>query len=219
VRTVLVARDGQPFWDDLERLLARVNARIVCCTGDEIIEAAGEAGAGLVILGGETHRMAGAFLGCARVVVRADGAGVRIDEGARPPLAHAGWPVPEEAFLELTARMLRVAERRTFRVLLRILRPRTQETVMGQSEDFSVTGMALRTASRLERGEPLVIALHLPGHELPVRLLAEVTREWAHPADGAPMVGARFVGLDEPTRLLLRDFVWGGAEPPATGPR
>jgi hypothetical protein len=211
VRTVLVARDDQPFWGAVELLLARANARVVSCTGAEILEAAAETGPDLVVLGPETHRMAGSYLGRAQIVMNGEPAsGVRLIDATRPAVAHAGWPLSEETFLELTARMLRVAERRTFRALVRILRPRLQQTFMGQSEDFSLSGMALRSAVALERGEPIVVSLHLPGSKGSIQLLGEVTREATDPVDGSRYYGVRFLNLDPPLQRKLRDFVWEG---------
>lgn len=203
-------RDGAPWWDELAQRLARANARIVSCTPEEAVAAADETGPELVILGEEVHRSRGRAIHRPQLVIRPGApTPVAFVEGARPPLAYAAWPVPAEVFLEVTARMLRVAERRTFRTLIRVLRPRVRESFMATSEDFSLTGMGLRADSPLERGETLVVSLHLPGGHGSLQLLAEVTREALDPADGRRYYGARFVNLDAPTRTKLREFVWG----------
>jgi hypothetical protein len=209
MRTVLLVRDGASFWDEVGSRLAKANARVVACTAEELAVAADEVGPDLVVLGEQVHRGPGAALRQPRIVVREQlQPTVQVVDGSRPPLALAGWPLPEGTFLELTARMLRVSERRIFRALIRILRPRVQESVMGTSLDFSITGMALRSGTALELGEPVVISLHLPGGKGSLRLLSEVTRVASDPTDASTFYGARFLNLDQPTRQSLREFVW-----------
>lgn len=209
MRTVLLVRDDAAFWDEVGSRLGKANARVVACTAEELVAAADEVGPDLVVLSDRVHQGAGAGLRQPRIVVRLEPQpSVRVVDGSRPPLAFAGWPLPEATFLELTARMLRVSERRTFRALIRILRPRVRETVMGTSLDFSITGMALRTETALELGETVVISLHLPAGRGSLSLLSEVTRVASDPTDASTFYGARFLNLDPPTRQSLREFVW-----------
>lgn len=211
VRTVLLVRDAGGFWAEVESHLAKVNARVVACTAPELATALDEVGPDLVVLGEAVHRTLGGVLTRPQIVVRREPTpAVQVVDGARPALAFAGWPLPEATFLELTARMLRVSERRTFRALIRIFRPRVRESLMGISLDFSLSGMALRTDQALELGETLVISLHLPGGKGSLSLLSEVTRTATDPTDGTTYYGARYVNLDPPTRQTLREFVWSG---------
>jgi len=207
MRTVLVVRDGRELWGEVTALLDRANARVVSCAPHELATAIEDAGPDLVILPEEVRRDGPRVLR-PQLVLSASGEGVRVDEGARPPLARFAWPLEAEVFLEITARMLRVSERRSFRALIRVLRSRTRESAMGTSQDFSLSGMAFRTAMPLTIGEPVVISLHLPGGRGSIQLLAQVSRESLDPADGEPYYGARFVGLEPSVRALLRDFVW-----------
>jgi hypothetical protein len=202
-----VVRDERPLWAELAALLGKVNARVVACTPAEIADAADEAGPDLVLLAERVRRETGGTLQRPQLVLREDG-GVLFVEGSRPPVTFFSWPMKEDAFLELTARMLRVSERRTFRALIRVLRTRTRESAMGTSQDFSLSGMSFRTPLALERGEPVVISLHLPGGRGSMQLLAEITREAVDPADGEAYYGARFGGLEPEVRAMLRDFVW-----------
>jgi hypothetical protein len=205
---VLVVRDDQAPWDEVAALLEKANARVVSCTQEEVAAAADEAGPDLVLWSDRVRRGARPAVQRPQLVMRPDGEGVLFVEGSRPPVAFFSWPLPEEVFLELTARMLRVSERRSFRALIRVLRTRTRESAMGTSQDFSLSGVAFRTSLTLQCGEPIVVSLHLPGGRGSVQLLGEVSRQAIDPADGEPYYGARFVGLEPEVRTLLRDFVW-----------
>lgn len=211
MRTVLVVRDDGGFWAEVEARLAKANARVVACTAADLTATVDEVGPDLVVLGEAVHRAQKEALMRPQIVVRREASpGVQVVEGARPALAYAGWPLAETTFMELTARMLRVSERRIFRALIRILRPRIRESFMATSLDFSLTGIALRTDHLLELGETVVISLHLPGGKGSLRLLSEVTRLATDPTDGSTYYGARYLNLDPPTRRSLREFVWGG---------
>ncbi len=209
MRTVLVVRDGRPLWDEVVAFLEKAHARVVSCTPEEAAAATDEAGPDLVLMPDEVRRGAGAALQRPQLVLREGSGGVTFVEGSRPPVAHFAWPLSEGVFLELTARMLRVSERRVFRALVRVLRTRTRDSAMGTSQDFSLSGMAFRAPLRLEPGEPVVVSLHLPGGKGSMQLLAEITRESVDPSDGEVYFGARFSGLEPEVRSLLREFVWG----------
>lgn len=208
VRTVLVVSEGEFPWADLKRLLAKANARIVECTLARFAETAGRTKPDLVVLDEQTHRTAGSSLQHPHVVVRTGAAsGVTIPAHARPPVAWVSWPVDDDVFLEITARMLRVSERRTFRALIRVFVPRSGQWFMGRSEDFSLTGLAFHCDRSFAPGEPLVVSLHLPGRAGGVEFSVEVTREVVNPADGKTYLGARFVRLEPAVRRKLDDFI------------
>lgn len=210
MRTVLLVRDGRAFWAEVESRLAKANARVVVCTAAGLA-ATDQAGYDLVVLDEQLHREQGRTLQRPRIVLRESAEpAVTIVDGERPALAYAAWPLPEAAFLELTARMLRVSERRTFRTLIRILRPRMQVATMGTSLDFSLTGMALRTEQVLEPGETAVVSMHLPGGRESLRFLTEVTRVATDPTDASTYYGVRFVNLDAASQQKLREFVLQG---------
>lgn len=211
MRTVLVARERGERWDTVLAWLETVHARVVQCAPSGLLAAADEAGPDLVVAGADLRVVADDLARPCIFIGTGPSPGIRIDDAVRPPRAEIVWPVSAESFLELTARMMRVAERRGFRALIRVLRPRRQESIMGTSLDFSLTGMALRVAEPLEPSEPLVISMHLPGGRGSLRLLAEVTRTALDPEDGTPYYGARFVALDAAARQTLREFVWGGS--------
>lgn len=210
VRTVLVVREGPIPWDDVKRLLARANARLVECTLAQLADVAGRTSPDLVVLSEDAHRAAGSSLQLPQVVMRATGkTGVIMPNGAKPPRAWVSWPLDESTFLEVTARMLRVSERRTFRVLIRIFLPRSGEWFLGRSQDFSLTGLAFHLDRAFTPGEPLVVYLHLPGEGGPVQFDVEVTRTTVNPEDGRAYHGARFVQSDPELRRKLNDFISG----------
>lgn len=208
MRTVLLVSEGEFPWADLKRLLAKANARIVECTFARFAETAGRTKPDLVVMDEQTHRAAGSSLQHPHVVVRFGAAsGVTIPAHAQPPVAWVSWPVDDSVFLEITARMLRVSERRTFRALIRVFVPRSGQWFMGRSEDFSLTGLAFHCDRSFAAGEPLVVSLHLPGGAGGVEFSVEVTREVVNPADGKTYLGARFVRLEPAVRRKLDDFI------------
>lgn len=210
VRTVLVVCEGQIPWDDVKRLLGRANARVADCTLAQLGEAASRTNPDLVILGEEAHQAALSSFQRPRIVVFAGGkAEVTMPANSRPPLARVPWPIDEATFLEVTARMLRVSERRTFRALIRILPPGSSDWFLGRSEDFSLTGLAFHADRAFVPGDPLVVSLHLPGDEGAIQFDVVVTREAVDPHHRTAYYGARFVQLAPETRRKLQDFIVG----------
>lgn len=208
MRTVLVVCEGRVPWNDVKRLLAKANARIADCTLAQLEEASDRTNPDLVMLDETAHQAAGRLLRQPQVVVRSGGAaGVTMPTHARPAVAWVSWPLDERTFLEMTARMLRVTERRTFRTLIRIFFPRSGEWLIGRSEDFSLTGLSFHIDRTFTPGEPLVVYLHLPDDGGAVQFEVEMTREAVNPADGGRYHGARFVRLEPQVLRKIREFI------------
>ena len=118
-----------------------------------------------------------------------------------------GWPLERDQFLEITSRMLTIAPRRSFKTLIRIFGENDEVGGVGQSKDFSLTGLAFQTGKRLKEGETVAISFSIPEAKQSMRLEANVVRSAPENEGKDGIYGARFVDLGGEDRRLLTAFI------------
>ena len=115
------------------------------------------------------------------------------------------WPVASTKFLKLTSELSLLAERRTFRAILRLFQGDDDFPAMGQSIDFSSSGLAFRTQSDFTLGERINVSFSLPGVETSLRMPIEIVRKADETA--GMVYGARFLGMDSMDRRAIDKFI------------
>ena len=115
------------------------------------------------------------------------------------------WPVTSEEFLNLTSELSLLAERRAFKAILRLFQGDNDFPAMGQSIDFSSSGLAFRAQSDFDLGERIDVSFSLPGVDTSLRMPVEIVRK----ADEIAGItyGARFLGLDAQDSRAIDKFI------------
>jgi uncharacterized protein (TIGR02266 family) len=80
---------------------------------------------------------------------------------------------------------------------------------VGLAENISEGGVFVATHNLRELGSILTVHLALPGHERPICATCEVrwVRIYNEASDTPPGMGLRFLDLDAPDELMIREFV------------
>ncbi len=213
MKRILLIEDGRPFWPRIRDLLAKVNAVVEEARVGDAVPAAPELRPDLVVIGDTSYdsRPRGWWNGALLVLEkgRAPDYLSPLGEGERRMAASSS--IDERSFLALTSRMLGVSERRLFCAVIGIKRVGNTHVHMGASREFSLTGLSFALAVELRQGERIVVSFYIPGARRRVSLEAEVMRAFADPGDGSSCYGARFVGLGDEEREMLKRFVWAEA--------
>jgi len=201
VKTICLLRDERPFWPDISRGLESVNALL---TNDI---SAGRPD--LIITGPDTlGSLPASVEGISKLVI--------VGKGARTPdikprdIHYIEWPVSKETFLETTSRMLYIQERRVFHALISITLKGKNETYMGNSENFSISGVAFKVDAPLKTGDTVTIGFYMPNIARRINVDAEVVRATQDPSDRSAYYGAKFINMGTAEKKLLGDFIEKG---------
>jgi hypothetical protein len=209
LKKICLIKDERPLWAEVEKYLGGVNARVCILSGqpdaDEIVRFEPN----LIIANARAHHGLVHKIRKFPVIVLKDGTPpVALVRGAaQRNLMITGWPLQRGQFLEITSRMLSVAPRRVFRTLIRIFVDGESVGSLGQSKDFSRSGVAFKTERRLKRGEKITISFSLPEEDTSLRLGAEVVRVAPDQSEGNVHYGARFMALPANKMSLLNSFI------------
>jgi hypothetical protein len=211
VLNVYILKDDGDCWPDVERCLRSVNANVIPIDPDCDPDDLKKRTPNLVIVGEGAWNEILDFRLRKQVMIiigQKGRPGTITPSPDNEKRVSVGWPVTAEEFLNLTSELSRLAERRTFRSILRLFQGDSEFPVMGQSLDFSSSGLAFRSQGDFELGERLDVSFSLPGLETSLRLTVKIMRK----ADevGGTTYGARFLGMDALDRRVVDEFVMQG---------
>ncbi len=107
------------------------------------------------------------------------------------------------------SRLLAVAPRSSLRVMVRIVVNIGEGAAleMAQSENFSETGMLVRTGEPYPMGSRLSFEFHLGGDRLPIRGEGEVVRQTTPGRESLRGIGIRFVSFERDGLLRLQRYL------------
>ena len=211
MKNVYVFPDDGPHWDEIEEYLRSVNAKIVHFHDDVDPQDLKKVPPGICVIGEKSNSslLSYRLRNHVIIVVRDKGAPGEISPAPNnPKMVTVNWPMTAEAFLKLTAELAKLSERKMFRTLLRIFPEDGSSPAIGQSLDFSHSGMGLRTAHYMAIGARVEISLSLPKLDKSVRFPAQIAR--SSPGSEETDYGAMFTGLDEERRKILDEFILQG---------
>jgi hypothetical protein len=211
VKRLLFIADSRSHWEDVEGLLGGANTHTRTLSPLEAHRDLKKEKPDLLILGdADLDLFAEVGKDLAKLIISENlppGTVIRAREGRN--IVKIGWPADEEVLQELTRRLLLVPERKPCRKGLRITARKERRTFRGESKDFSLTGMAFRTAGTLTAGEEIIVAFGLNGRGGDLDLEAQVVRSLPDCAGARILYGARFNLLSPEDRHSLERFVWG----------
>ena len=81
---------------------------------------------------------------------------------------------------------------------------------MGQSENFSLTGMAFRSTLPLEKGDEVTVSFNVPGVKKRIQIGCAIARVVAGDSGDGKLFGASYLGLESGTQRLLTEFILNG---------
>ncbi len=210
MKRLYIIDDRRPLWREIALLLEEINAEIHIITGEEALQAFEGDRPDLLIVGEEArHLVPRSVRDLSRILVSGEvppGEILRAREGRH--IVRLGWPMDREALFELTSRILNVPERRPHQTPVLVLARGHEEAANGQSEDFSLTGMAFRTVSAFARNEEVTIAFGNGARGEGLRLEAAVVRSVPGRPGETILYGVRFLPLAPADRHSLERFVW-----------
>lgn len=107
------------------------------------------------------------------------------------------------------SRLLSVAPRSSLRLMVRIVVNIGEGAAleMAQSENFSETGMLVRTGEVYPMGSRLSFEFHLGGDRLPIRGEGEVVRQTTAGREQVRGIGIRFVSFERDGLMRLQRFL------------
>jgi len=200
VKTICILRDARPFWPDISRGLESVNALL---TNDI---SAGRPD--LIITGPDALKsLPPQAAGIPKLVIV--GKGSPVPDIKPRDLNYIEWPVSKEVFLETTSRLLYIQGRRVFHALISITLKGKDETYMGNSENFSLSGLAFKVDAPLKTGDTVTIGFYMPNIARRINVDAEVVRATRDPS-GLVYYGAKFINMGTAEKKLLGEFVEKG---------
>lgn len=208
-KNIYIIKDGSTFWKKIEWLLTNVNAKIFTFNEQSAPDIKFDPKPDLVIAAEPVYkRISFLFQNYPRLIIQdSDSFNPTIHESKDKEYGIASWPVEDGAFLELTSSMLNLPERKVFRTLIRIF-PFGKETFyIGQSENFSLTGIAFKSEANLNHGDGVTISFHVPVISANLKLDAKVVREYYIKDSDATFYGARFIDVDDKDKDILFKFV------------
>jgi hypothetical protein len=210
VKHLIVINDGKPHWEEIEDILSQVNARMQTLSPAEGRKGLAREAPNLLILGEESFPLfADTSRDLTKLVISEElspGSIVRAREGRN--VVKVGWPGNGKIFQELTRRLLYVPERRPFRTGLLILDSREERSLQGETEDFSLTGIAFRTTGVLETNREVALSIGDSRRDKGISIEAQIVRSAPDSSGGGTLYGARFIRLSPEGRHALERFVW-----------
>ena len=204
---VYIIKDEGDHWRKVERLLESVNANVLPldpnCSPDDLKRTPN-----LVIAGEGAWNEFLEFKLRKQVMIIIGQSG---EPGKVTPApdnekkVSVSWPITSLEVLNLTSKMSLLAERRAFKAILRLFHGDNDFPAMGQSIDFSSSGLAFRAQSDFDLGERIDVSFSLPGVDTSLRMPVEIVRK----ADEIAGItyGARFLGLDAMDRQAIDKFI------------
>jgi hypothetical protein len=208
MKKVLLMNDGKFFWQTVEVFLGGINAGVRTIDTGAPEEAIAGEDADLLLLGAGQYRARGVPRGCRKAIVIDDeGSLCEVPDTLRRGVSCLQWPCEREHFLEKTASTLGVAPRKIFKAVIRIFVPAAQYGAVGESSDFSMTGMSFTSESFFATGQKISVSLSLPGGKQSILLGGRVTRSKTDDGNSCTLYGVEFGDFDRATGEALKAFV------------
>ncbi len=187
MKRICLIRDRRPFWEIIAAYLKTVNAHL-SLIDKPVLQIVSEKNPDIVITGGSAYKEISALSQNIPKLVITEG---DIAETRSRDVYFLSWPVGKEAFLEMTSRLLYISERRLFKAVISIAPKGRDETYLGKSLNFSMSGMAFKVEKPLNVGDILTISFFIPNSDERLSIDAEVMRNSIDPDDGSVYYGAR----------------------------
>lgn len=203
MKTIFLIKDEMPFWEEIVRDLKTVNAKVFLFD-KSILQGISEKAPDIVIAGERSYKETAALFQDIPKLIITEG---KITESRYKDVYFLSWPEGKDAFLEITARLLYISERRIFRTIIRITPKGKNETFFGRSLDFSLSGMAFKVERALNIGDLLRVSLFIPNSDEQINIGVEVMRSSIDPDDGSTYYGARFINIEKGVKDALEDFI------------
>ena len=212
MKKICLIRGGGEYWRKIEDFLGVVNAAVVVMDGEPRQEEIMGHHPDLLITDSRVHHNMLRWLGQMPVIVVKESTPptTMLREAADRNLLITGWPLEKSRFLDITSSMLSIAPRRVFRTLIRIFSEGDDIGSLGQSADFSLSGMAFKAEMRFSRGDEITISFSIPEASDSLRIGIEIVRSASAGEDGRSVYGARFLNVAAEDRRLLTTFILGG---------
>lgn len=211
MKRICLIEDERPLWREVKGFLGGVNAELVVLNGSPAGNEVLELDPGLIVANARAHHTLFHRIRKIAVIVIKEGTPpvALVRDSEERNLVITGWPLRKEQFLEMTSRMLTIAPRKTFKSLIRIFLQGAELGALGQSRDFSMSGMAFRSDLKLKRGAKITVSFSLPEDGRNLRLGAEVVRVGLDEEKERVLYGARFQGISSREAGLLTAFILG----------
>jgi hypothetical protein len=212
MKKICLIRGSGDHWNKIEGFLSGVNATVVVMDGAPRQEEIMGHHPDLLVTDSRVHHDMLRWLGQMPVIVVKENTPptTMLREAAERNLLITGWPLEKSKFLDITSGMLSIAPRRVFRTLIRIFSKGDDIGSLGQSTDFSLSGMAFKTEKKLFRGDKIIISFSIPEARESLRIGIEIVRSASAGEDGRSAYGARFLDISADDRKLLTTFILGG---------
>ena len=121
--------------------------------------------------------------------------------------AHITRPVSPQQVLSIVAKLLSMAERKSYRVLLQVTveGASKRQPFLCNSQDVSASGILIETSHHLKRGDRITCSFFLP-HAHNIVTEGEVMRTVPQP-DGTFRYGVRFLTISPEHKRSIEEFV------------
>jgi len=199
-KTVCIIKDRSHFWPKIEEFLKGAGANIKPLRSEETILSESECD---LLIGTEGILRLSLPRGVPKLIISSK----KADRAWSRDIEYMVWPVAEDAFLEMTSRLLHLSQRRRFKTVITIKVPKEDMPIVGRSEDFSTTGLSFKVDRELRKNDNIAVSFHIPDIDKRLTLDAEIMRVGIDPADGSRYYGAKFIGLDDSEKEALQRFV------------
>lgn len=118
-------------------------------------------------------------------------------------------PVDKQQLFSTLAKVLKIPERRSFRIIITIQPRGSSLRYTGMSIDFSETGLAFSCRATFEKGQKIVVTFVNPKGRNRIILEGEIVRMKSSLADDESFYGVSFVNMTERVRKDLLRFIKG----------
>jgi hypothetical protein len=204
MKTICIVKDERPFWTEIESYLKTVNARVIPLDLRAVLKDISEKNPDIVIAGERALReLAGISQNIPKLVITEGD----VAESKSKDVFFLKWTTTKEPFLELTSRLLYISERRIFKTVITIYHKGRNDTFLGKSLNFSLSGMAIKVDRPLDSGDILSISFFIPNSDNRISIDAEVMRKSVDLDGSFVYYGVRFIDLDDRIKDMLEGFI------------
>jgi hypothetical protein len=209
LKSIFMIGRNEPHWADVKQFLSKIDATVFTLNYDDDLGMLESMNPSLLIMNPGTYfempSLADSFM---KLIIKEE-------EFPTPSLQAGGgkravvidWPQEERVFLKLVTKLLAVSPRRSFRALIRILPRGGSVNYMGESEDFSLTGIGFLSKYELQPGEEVEISFSVPTNRQTANFDVEVVRCLPCDDDQANRYGARYVNLTPHIQEVMDKFI------------
>ena len=204
MKTICLIRDERPFWEEIAVYLKTVNAKILVLYNISFLQGLSGKDQDLIIGSIRIYKKLISIPQDIPKLIITDGT---FPEGKSGNNYFINWPISKDTFLEVTSKLLSVSERRIFKTIISIIRKGDVKTSMGQSFDFSMSGMSFKADGTFNTGDILKLGFFLPNFNERLSFDVEVIRSCFDPADASIHYGARFLNIEGKIKDAIEVFI------------